>query len=155
MNKKILAIFALLIVVASVSAVSAFDLGDLFGSNDQKNETVTIEGVDFNVPGDFKEDTTNTTDKMLAPFKEQGANITAKGFTKDDSGIVIGVMNVTNGLSNEQTLELLGGKETTINNVTGYLSHDEGQTLFNFEKNDHLVLISASDEKIIGEFVMA
>lgn len=36
MNKKILAIFALLIVVASVSAVSAFDLGDLFGSNDQK-----------------------------------------------------------------------------------------------------------------------
>lgn len=116
---------------------------------------MTIEGVDFNVPGDFKEDTTNTTDKMLAPFKEQGANITAKGFTKDDSGIVIGVMNVTNGLSNEQTLELLGGKETTINNVTGYLSHDEGQTLFNFEKNDHLVLISASDEKIIGEFVMA
>lgn len=153
MNKKILAIFALLIVVASVSAVSAFDLGDLFGG--AKNETVTIAGVDFNVPGGYQEDATNTTDKMLAPFKEQGENITSKAFTKDNSGIAIVVMNVTNGLTNEQVLERMGGNETIINNVTGYLSHDEGQTLFNFEKNDRVVMISASDEKIIGDFIIA
>ena len=42
MNKKIFTIFALILLVASISAVSAFDLGDLFGSG--KNETITIDG---------------------------------------------------------------------------------------------------------------
>ena len=46
MNKKILAILALLIVATSIGAVSAFDLSDLFGG--AQNETVTIDGVDFN-----------------------------------------------------------------------------------------------------------
>ena len=40
-NKKILAIFALLIVATSISAVSAFDLGSIFGGD--QNETVTID----------------------------------------------------------------------------------------------------------------
>lgn len=35
MNKKIISICALLLVVISISAVSAFDLGDLFGTNEK------------------------------------------------------------------------------------------------------------------------
>ena len=41
MNKKILTVLALLIVVTSISAVSAFDLGDLFFM-DAKYEIVKI-----------------------------------------------------------------------------------------------------------------
>ena len=73
MNKKILAILALLIVAASISAVSAFGLSDIFGG--AQNETVTVDGVDFNVPAGFNEDPTNTTDDVVKPLKDEGAQI--------------------------------------------------------------------------------
>lgn len=56
MNKKIFTVFALLIVETSISAVSAFDLGNIFGGD----ETVTIGVIDFNIPADYKEDSKNT-----------------------------------------------------------------------------------------------
>lgn len=68
MNKKIFTIFALILLVASISAVSAFDLGDLFGSG--KNETITIDGVKFNIPAGYKEDQSNTTNNRLNEFKK-------------------------------------------------------------------------------------
>ena len=39
MNKKVFAILTLLIVAASVTAVSAFDLGDLFGAGGSEVKT--------------------------------------------------------------------------------------------------------------------
>lgn len=153
MNKKILAILSLLIVVASISAVSAFDLGDIFGG--AKNETVTIDGVDFNIPADFKEDSSNTLDQVIEPLKKEGAQISSKAFTKDNDAIGLFVVNITNGLTTQQALEIMGGNETTINNVTGYILKDDDVTMFNFEKNDHIVVISSTDEKLIGDFLIA
>lgn len=153
MNKKILAILALLIVAASISAVSAFDLGDIFGG--AKNETVTIDGVDFNIPAGFKEDSSNTLDKIMEPLKKDGAQITSKGYTKDNSAVGLFVVNITNGLTNQQALKTMGGNKTTINNVTGYLLKDDDIYLFNFEKNDHVVVMSSTDEKLIGDFLIA
>jgi len=69
MNKKIFTIFALILLVASISAVSAFDLGDLFGSG--KNETITLDGVKFNIPAGYKEDQSNTTNNRLNEFKKK------------------------------------------------------------------------------------
>lgn len=153
MNKKILAILALLIVATSIGAVSAFDLADLFGG--AQNETVTIDGVDFNIPDGFEVDPTNTTQKAVESLIEEGAQIESKGYVKDNTAIGLFVVNVTNGLTNEQALEVMGGDNTTINNVTGYLKKDGDITLFNFEKNDRIVVISSSDEKIIGDFLIA
>ena len=154
MNKKILAILALLIVATSISAVSAFDLADLFGGD--QNETVTIDGVDFNIPAGFELDPTNTTDKSVESLKEEGAQISSQGYIKDEkTAVSLFVMNITNGLSNEQALKVMGGDETTINNVTGYLKQDEDVFLFNFEKNDRVVVISTTDEKLIGDFLIA
>ena len=153
MNKKILAILALLIVATSITAVSAFDLGDLFGG--AKNETVKIDGVDFNIPAGFKEDTSNTLDKLLEPLKKEGAQISSKAYTKDNDAVSLFVVNVTNGLTNQQALKLMGGNKTTINNVNGYIVKDEGVTMFNFEKNNHVVVISSTDEKLIGDFLIA
>lgn len=69
MNKKIFTIFALILLVASISAVSAFDLGDLFGSG--KNETITIDGVKFNIPAGYKENQSNTTNNRLNEIKKK------------------------------------------------------------------------------------
>lgn len=93
MNKKIIAILALLIVATSITAVSAFDLGDIFGG--AKNETVKIDGVDFNVPAGFKEDSSNTLDKVLEPLKKEGAQVSSKAYTKDNDAVGLFVVNVT------------------------------------------------------------
>lgn len=153
MNKKILAILALLIVAASISAVSAFGLSDIFGG--AQNETVTVDGVDFNVPAGFNEDPTNTTDDVVKPLKDEGAQISSKGYIKDDTVVGLFVINVTNGLTNEQALQAMGGDETTINNVTGYILKSEGTFMFNFEKNDRVVIISSNDKNVIGDFLIA
>ena len=153
MNKKILAILALLFFVAGISAVSAFDLSDIFGGG--QNETVTIDGVDFNIPAGFELDPTNTTQKTVEPLIKEGAQISSKGYIKDDTAIGLFVVNVTNGLTNEQALKAMGGNETTINNVTGNLKQDGDVFLFNFEKNDRIVVMSSTDEKLIGDFLIA
>lgn len=153
MNKKIIAILALLIVATSISAVSAFDLGDIFGGN--QNETVKIDGVEFNIPDGFEEDSTNTLDKMLKPLKDDGAQISSKAYVKGNTAVSLFVINVTNGLTNNEALKAMGGDKTTINNVTGNLIKDEDVTMFDFEKNDRLVMISTNDEKLIGDFLIA
>ena len=153
MNKKILAILALLIFVAGISAVSAFDLSDIFGGG--QNETVTIDGVDFNIPAGFEIDPTNTTQKTVEPLIKEGAQISSKGYIKDDTAIGLFVVNVTNGLTNEQALKAMGGNETTINNVTGNLKQDGDVFLLNYEKNDRIVVMSSTDEKLIGDFLIA
>jgi hypothetical protein len=119
------------------------------------NETVTIDGVDFNIPDGFEVDPTNTTQKAVESLIEDGAQIESKGYVKGDTAIGLFVVNITNGLTNEQALKVMGGDNTTINNVTGYLKKDGDITLFNFEKNDRIVVISSSDEKIIGDFLIA
>ena len=64
-------------------------------------------------------------------------------------------MNITNGLTNEQALKAIGGDETTINNVTGYIIKDGDVLMFNFEKNDRVVMVSSDDKNTIGDFIIA
>ncbi len=153
MNRKIIAILALLIVATSISAVSAFDLTDIFGGD--QNETVSIDGVDFNVPAGFELDPTNTTDKIIEPLIKEGAQISSKAYIKDNTAVSLFVINVTNGLTNEQALEAMGGDETTINNVTGNLIKDDDVFMFDFEKNDRVVMISSTDKQAIADFLIA
>lgn len=73
---------------------------------------------------------------------------------KDNTAVSLFVINVANGLSKKQALEVIGGNETTINNVTGYIINDDDVFIFNFEKNDRLVMISSNDKNVIGDFLM-
>ncbi len=92
---------------------------------------------------------------MLEPLKKEGAQVSSKAYTKDNDAVGLFVVNVTNGLTNDQALKLMGGNKTTINNVNGYLVKDGDVSMFNFEKNDRVVVISSSDEKLIGDFLIA
>ena len=82
MNRKIFAILTLLIVATSITAVSAFDLGDIFGG-ESKNQTVTISGIDFNIPEGFVEEPTNITNELADTIKQHGVNFNVKGYVKD------------------------------------------------------------------------
>lgn len=154
MNKKILAILALLIFVTSITAVSAFDLGSLFGGED--NETVSIGGIDFNIPAGFKEDPTHSTNKLVDPLKEMGVNVTGKGYEKDSTAVLIIVANYSDvGISDDEALSGFDGNNTTINGVDGIYEEDSGDSCFGYTKDKCLVLVTSNDKNVIGDFLIA
>lgn len=149
MNKKILTVFALLIVVTSISAVSAFDLGDIFGGGD---ETVTIEGIDFNIPAGYKEDSTSTFN-IIEQFIDEGYDFDGKVFVKDNTQVGIYVYNY----SSLDADDILGdfSNETTINDVGGFMEFDDNDYVFVYSKDKCVVLIASNDKDVIGDFIIA
>ena len=149
MNKKILTVFALLIVLTSISAVSAFDLGDIFGCGD---ETVTIEGIDFNIPAGYKEDSTSTFN-IIEQFIDEGYDFDGKVFVKDNTQVGIYVYNY----SSLDADDILGdfSNETTINDVGGFMEFDDNDYVFIYSKDKCVVLIASNDKDAIGDFIIA
>lgn len=150
MNKKIFTVFALLIVVASISAVSAFDLGDIFGTG--ANETVTIEGIDFNIPEGYKEDSKNTFN-IIEKFIDEGYDFDGKVYAKDNTQVGIYVYNY----SSLDAGDILGdfSNETTINDVGGFMEYDDNDYVFVYTKDKCIVMIASNDKNVIGDFIIA
>lgn len=64
--------------------------------------------LDSNIPDGFEVDSSNTLDNMMEPLKKGGAQISSKAYLKDKDAIGLFVVNVTNGLTNEQALKAMG-----------------------------------------------
>lgn len=121
-----------------------------------KNETVTLDGIKFNIPSDYKEATLNESKNVAAKYKELGANVTAKFYSNEKDGIGIFVCNFTSkgGVPAEFSHPSTGNK-TTIKNITGYMDHsDKEATLFSYTKNDTLVLVSSTNDKLFEQFLI-
>ncbi|WP_407414684.1 hypothetical protein [Methanobrevibacter sp.] len=160
MNKKIIAILALLIVAVSITAVSAFDLGDILGNDGNKTanagKTVDIGGIKFNIPAGFEEDNSNTSKEIEASFKKLGLNSSAKLFIKDQNGIGIYVANYTGlGLSSDEVLNSFSGNSTTINKMPGKLDSENGVYVFTYVKDGCLILVSVTDKNLLNNVVIA
>ena len=149
MNKKIFTVFALFIVVTSISAVSAFDLGDIFGGGD---ETVTIEGIDFNIPAGYKEDSKNTFN-IIEGFIDEGYDFDGKVYAKDNTQVGIYVYNY----SSLDADDILGdfSNETTINDVGGFMEYDDNDYVFMYTKDKCIVLIASNNQNAISDFIIA
>ena len=149
MNKKILTVFVLLIVVASISAVSAFEFADIFGGGD---ETVTIKGIDFNIPAGYKEDSTNTFN-IIEQFIDEGYDFDGKVYVKDNTEVGLYVYNY----SSLDADDILGdfSNETTINNVGGFMEFDDNDYVFVYSKDKCVVLIASNDKDAISDFIIA
>ena len=152
MNKKIFTVLALLIVVTSITAVSAFDLGDIFGAG--KNETVTIKGIDFNIPEGYKESSTNPFN-IIEGFLKDGYDFDGKVYTKDktDVGIFVYKYNSTDS----DSADILSGfsNKTTINDVGGFIEFDDNDYVFVYTKDDCIVMIASNDKNVIEDFIIA
>ena len=155
MNKKILAIFALLIVAAGMSAVSAFDLGDIFGGGE--NQTATVGGVDFNIPAGYENDTQAVNSQFTKLFKDAGYKVDAAGYAKDSTGVVIAVVDYSDYEISDEEIEqeFIGGNTTTINNITSTSSIEDGAYVFSFAKDNKFVVISTDSEQTVSEFLIA
>ena len=153
MNRKILFTLSLVILaIFAIGSVSALDLGFLSGDSEQ---TVTIDGIDFKIPDGFTED----SDEEVINESNVQSGITyltnSKLFEKDDAIMVIlvadyGEYKVTDDIAKE-----VGGDATTIEGVDGYLKEDGFFYVFDYAKNDKLVVLSTNDKDIIGDFIIA
>ena len=153
MNKKIIVICAFLILATSITAVSAFDLGNLFGTS--QNETVTVGGIDFNIPAEFDNESTKESNKVVDGLKKSGYKVDAKVFKKDSTEVGIIVADFSDyEVDGDEMLGNLDGNETTINGEKGIINFDETY-LFSYIKDTNLVIISSTDENIIGDFIIA
>ena len=152
MNKKILTIFALLIVITSISAVSAFDLGDIFSAG--KNETVTIQGIEFNIPEGYKEDTSNTF-KVVEDYLTAGFKFDGKVYAKDKTQVGLYVYNYSSSDSDYDDFFSDFANETTINNVGGFIGFDDNDYAFAYTKDKCIVLVTSNDKDAIADFIIA
>ncbi|MBQ2666195.1 hypothetical protein [Methanobrevibacter sp.] len=155
MNRKILAIFALLIVAASVGAVSAFSLSDLTGSG-ASDEKVTIDGFDFNIPAGFEEEVPLAINGDVN--ESQGIQYTTWGktFSKGSNEVIsIGVATYDGVEVEDYVAEYVGGDKLSVNGVDGYeynVSPFEG---FVYAKEGKLVIITVSDASLLEDIVIA
>lgn len=152
MNRKIFTIFLLLAVVASASAVSAFDLGDLFGANN--SEQVTIGGINFTVPDGFKEVESEFMNQTAYEFSTGNYTVEGKAFQSNATDVEIVVGNYSKCMDLLENRTDLGN-ETTIAGIEGYADQEGNTYLFSYKKLDSLVTVTSSDKNAIADFLIA
>ena len=162
MNKKLFALLVVAIIaIVSIGAVNAFDLGSLLGGGN----TVTVDGVNFNVPDGFEEVVRNTTTK----YNKTVDNI---AYFSNDT-LSLSVSKNPSHKATDDTARHYGGNSETINGVAGYLEyHPQNVTrfvsgnyiytittypyyTFAYAKDDKLVVVSASEKEFISDAVKA
>ncbi|WP_405267664.1 hypothetical protein [Methanobrevibacter sp.] len=137
-----------------MGSVSALDFGSFLGGDDGENQTVTIDGIDFNVPDGFIEDPNHAT---VNEQKEQsGVTYITNGkvFEKGDTVVALLVADYGDYKITDDIVKNVGGDAKTINNIDGYFKTDDNYKVFSYAKDDKLVVLSATDEDAIGEFLI-
>ena len=157
MDRKILfGIMLVFMAIFAISSVSAFDLGFL-GFGDE-NETVTIDGIDFNIPAGFEEDKDYSAENGTDLGDDFTFTTNGKMYIKDDTAVYLLVGQLDDVEIVDAVLKEIGGNKTKINGVDGYLIgvENENVPLFAFyhEKDDKIVLIMSNDKDVIGDFII-
>lgn len=146
LKRKIL--FTLLVVSLAIVAIGCASAA-LF---DNENK-VTIDGIDFNVPDGYKEDTNYQT---INEVKNKGGvqyTVNGKVFEKGSDIVSILVSDYGEYKLTDDIVKSVGGDEKTIGDVKGYASEDDGYYLFTYIKDDKLVVFSVTDEDSIEGFL--
>lgn len=146
MKRKIL--FTLLVVSLAIVAIGCASAA-LF---DNENK-VTIDGIDFNVPDGYKEDTNYQT---INEVKNKGGvqyTVNGKVFEKGSDIVSILVSDYGEYKLTDDIVKSVGGDEKTIGDVKGYASEDDGYYLFTYIKDDKLVVFSVTGEDSIEGFL--
>ena len=155
MNKKIiLGLSLVLIAVMAIGSASAFDFGSLFGGGSDTNQTVTIDGIDFNVPAGFVEDENQST--VNEKNQISGVNYTTNGklYQKGETYVALLVADYGEYNVTDEIAQTVGGTPRTINNVNGYLTVNGIYKVFDYAKDGKLVVISTTDLSALEDFII-
>lgn len=158
MNRKIFAILSLAIIaIVCVGTASALDFGSLLGGDDEaeaaETQNVTIGGIDFAIPAAFEEN--KSLELVDEPMQSGEVEyiVNEKTFVNSDDVVSILVGDYGEYKVTDELLELMGGEKTKIGDVDGYLDEDNGFYTFSYPKDDKLVAIVSSSDKILEDFV--
>ena len=170
----IIAILAIFTVILAGSA-SAFDLGFLTGGDEaqaDEPQTVTVGGIDFNIPAGFTENETYKMEDETSSTSGVDYTMNAAGYEDDSKNNAIyilvgdyGDFNVTDDII-EYVVDSMDYEKQTINGHNGYLVQesssdssslmavDEPIYMFVYEQNGDLVFLGATDKAYFSDIII-
>lgn len=153
MNAKKLTILAALAILAivAVGSVSAFDFNFLGGDDKQ---TTTVGGIEFNIPEGY-EIIDNYT--IVNETQDEGDDeyiVNSQYYENDDGdSLELYTSDYQDDMEDYILKILTKGDEKTINGRKGYLSSEDGYTMFSFVDDGNFAFVTVSDESILEEVV--
>ena len=178
MNKKLLALlFIAILAIVSVGGVYAFDLGSMLGDDSQdldsqNSQKITIDGIDFNIPAEFEENTLNDSVQYNETVDGIPYFSSIKSYHKGNTSLSMSVSENEDHEATDDTARAVGGESETINGIDGYLKYyppekiefENGNTtivgtlseyyIFSYAQDGKLVLVRTTDKNIFSDVLI-
>ena len=155
MNKKILlALSVVLIAIAAVGTVSAFelpDLGSLFGG--PADQHITIDGENFTIPGTLEEYLDNSNNGTVTDYTFFTCTQYGKGYINGTDYINIMINDYDTSDISDKQVNFMNGTAKEISGQNGYLHHDNVGYTFTFLKGNKVIVIQSNDENLIAPVI--
>lgn len=155
MNKKILlALSVVLIAIAAVGTVSAFelpDLGSLFGG--PADQHITLDGENFTIPGTLEENLDNSNNGTVTDYTFFTCTQYGKGYINGTDYINIMINDYDTSDISDKQVNFMNGTAKEISGQNGYLHHDNVGYTFTFLKGNKVIVIQSNDENLIAPVI--
>ena len=155
MNKKILlALSVVLIAIAAVGTVSAFelpDLGSLFGG--PADQHITIDGENFTIPGTLEENLDNSNNGTVTDYTFFTCTQYGKGYINGTDYINIMINDYDTSDISDKQVNFMNGTAKEISGQNGSLHHDNVGYTFTFLKGNKVIVIQSNDENLIAPVI--
>ncbi len=148
MDRRILALLAVAVLVASMSAVSAYDDGFL------KTKDIKVGDMHFKIPKKFKENKDARVNGEYLDIGGVGFLTWSKSYDdKHGEFISIAVSSVDGVEITNDIVKLIGSGKKKINGVKGYEYDIEPFQGFAYAKKGKLITITATHEDVLDTVV--
>ena len=155
MNKKILlALSVVLIAIAAVGTVSAFelpDLGSLFGG--PADQHITLDGENFTIPGTLEENLDNSNNGTVTDYTFFTCTQYGKGYINGTDYINIMINDYDTSDISDKQVNFMNGTAKEISGQNGSLHHDNVGYTFTFLKGNKVIVIQSNDENLIAPVI--
>ena len=155
MNKKILLTLSIVLVaIAAVGTVSAFelpDLGSLFGG--PADQHITLDGENFTIPGTLEENLDNSNNGTVTDYTFFTCTQYGKGYINDTDYINIMINDYDTSDISDKQVNFMNGTAKEISGQNGYLHHDNVGYTFTFLKGNKVIVIQSNDENLIAPVI--
>ena len=155
MNKKILLTLSIVLVaIAAVGTVSAFelpDLGSLFGG--PADQHITLDGENFTIPGTLEENLDNSNNGTVTDYTFFTCTQYGKGYINGTDYINIMINDYDTSDISDKQVNFMNGTAKEISGQNGYLHHDNVGYTFTFLKGNKVIVIQSNDENLIAPVI--
>ena len=155
MNKKILLTLSIVLVaIAAVGTVSAFelpDLGSLFGG--PADQHITLDGENFTIPGTLEENLDNSNNGTVTDYTFFTCTQYGKGYINGTDYINIMINDYDTSDISDKQVNFMNGTAKEISGQNGFLHHDNVGYTFTFLKGNKVIVIQSNDENLIAPVI--